>query len=167
MRFAYSGHSTRCLLSFERPPVTESFFIICAWPAMSERSESNGATGIRTPNSTMPWSRDPISLWPLRSSSFLIDAVVRDMTLSVGAGKSSGPPLSCCNAVKMSPVGRSKNVTCLDKELIGKRLRRGHEFVGFLRHVLRRPLGLGGIGGMIALPGETELGSAGTQPSKG
>ncbi len=24
----------------------------------------SGATGIRTPNSTMPWSRDPISLWP-------------------------------------------------------------------------------------------------------
>jgi len=38
---------------------------------------------------------------------------------------------------------------------------------GFLRHVLRRPLGLDWIVGMIAEPGETELGSAGTQPSKG
>src|ERR1700722_8159072 len=28
------------------------------------RFTENGATGIRTPNSTMPWSRDPISLWP-------------------------------------------------------------------------------------------------------
>jgi hypothetical protein len=52
---------------------------------------------------------------------------------------------ACCNAVKMSPVGRSKNVTCLYKELIWKRLRRGDELVGFLRHVLRRPLGLDGI----------------------
>jgi hypothetical protein len=46
MRFAYPGHSTRCLFYFRASLSLSKHSYLKSWPAMSERSESNGASGM-------------------------------------------------------------------------------------------------------------------------